>query len=130
MRTGIVLLVTLVACSRAVAFDVSTLPQSCQETIAQMRSEKTRFTQLGSVMQKSRRAADVPAFCEAARETVSIIRSQSTRVDDCVGSLASTPGVAADAVDQLTRLKAVYTNMLEAAKNTKYDRFHCGLASQ
>lgn len=130
MRTGIALLVTLVACSRAVAFDVSTLPQSCQETIAQMRSEKTRFTQLGSVMQKSRKAANIPAFCEAARETVNIIKSQSTQVDDCVGSLASTPGVAADAVDQLTRLKAVYTNMLTAAKNTKFDHFHCGLADQ
>lgn len=128
MRTGIALLVTVMTCSRALAVDVSKLPQACQETIAEMRDEKARFAQLGSVMQKSRKAANIPAFCEAARETVTIIKSQSSRVDACVVSLAGSPDVPADAIDQLTRLRAVYNNMLEAAKNTKFDHFHCGLA--
>ena len=111
------------------ALDASALPPSCQNTLAQMRSDKGRFAGLGKAMTQARKASNINAFCMSAREIVVIIKAQSAQLDDCVGDLAR-GNVPEAAANQILALKSVYRQMLDAAKNGKNDRFKCGLADQ
>ena len=113
----------------AASFDMSKLPQSCQETIAEIQGEKAHFGALGKTMTRARKASDTAAFCAAAREIVTLIKAQNSRLDICIGELGSATDVPQGMSGQLLAVKAVYKNMIEATKSNKYDRFHCGLAS-
>lgn len=130
MRIAIALITTVLACSPVLAFDPSPLPQTCKDTLTGMQADKARFSQLGVVMTKARKASDTPGFCVAAREIVVIIKGQSGRLDECIGELASDKTVPAGTADQVIGLRSVYKQMLDMAKDPKNDRFKCGLADQ
>ena len=128
MRFVLALCSLMLAYSPAFAFDPSTLPQTCKDTLAGMQGDKARFAELGKTMQKSQKAKDNENFCKAAREVVMIIKGQSDKLDYCVGDLASDKTAAQDPANQMIQLRGVYKQMLEAAKDAKNDRLHCGLA--
>ena len=115
--------------ARALAVDTSSLPQPCKDTLAVMQGDKSRFGQLGKLMAGYRKASDNENFCKAAREIVTTIKQENERLEGCVGELGSA-AVPQATTDQLLALKAVYKNMLDAAKDAKNDRLHCGLADQ
>ena len=95
-----------------------------------MQSDKTRFGELGKAMTRARKAADNDSFCQAAREIVVLIKGQGSQLDYCIGDLGSATDVPEGTAAQMIGLKDVYRQMLEAAKNPKNDRFHCGLSDQ
>ena len=128
MRFGVAVVAVLAACSGAHAFDTSVLPPTCQSTLAEMKTDKARFAALGSQMQKYRKASDTENFCRAAKATIMIIKEQSDKIDACVGDVSSDKMMPAAAIDQMTRLRTMYKQMLDAAKDPQNDTVHCGLA--
>jgi hypothetical protein len=130
MRIGVIVLMGVVICSPALAFDVSLLPQTCKDTLAEMQSEKARFGQLGLLMAKFQKAKDIDNFCIPARETVTMIKNQSGKIENCLGDVANYKNIPSNTIDQLTKIKAAYKTMMEAAKDPQNDKFHCGLADQ
>src|ERR1700712_2130785 len=105
MRIGVALLMTLLTSSGTLAFDMSVLPQSCKDTLAGLQSDKARFAALGKEMQRYRKAKDNPNFCTAAKATVTIIKEQSSKMDDCVGAAAGDKAVPPSAVDLVTQIR-------------------------
>ncbi len=127
-RVGIVLLITGLIATPVLAFDPSHLPQTCKDTLARMQADKARFSELGKLMTQYRKASDTKNFCEAAKQTVDIIKGQSGSLDACIGELGAAPTVPQGTADQMIQLGTVYKQMLEAAKDPKNDRMKCGLA--
>jgi hypothetical protein len=113
----------------AFAVDLSGLPQSCKDSLAQMQGEKAKFGELSRAMTQNRKASRMDAFCQSARDVLTLIKEQSSRLDYCIGDLASAT-VPQAAASQMLQLKAVYRQMLDAAKDAKNDHMHCGLANE
>lgn len=114
--------------ARAASFDPQTLPASCQDSLEQMKNDKPQFASLNKQMERARKASDNAGFCAAARQTLTLIKAQSDKLDYCIGELASAKTTPQSAANQMLTIKASYRQMIDAAKDGKNDLMHCGLA--
>ena len=114
--------------ARAASFDPLTLPVSCQESLAQMNADKPQFAALNRDMARARKGSDNSGFCAAARQTLTLIKAQSDKLDYCIGDLANASTTPQAAANQMMTVKASYRQMIDAAKDAKNDLMHCGLS--
>lgn len=129
MRVAAVLLVLVsTASSPAWALDVSRLPDGCKAMIEASKADKPQFAQLSATMTKARKGKDQANFCAAAKGTLTLVKGEDEKLDQCLGELSADKTATPDTVGQFTEIKSYYRKIIGAAKDAANDHMHCGLA--